>query len=143
MVTRALRHALRGIDAPCAVLDIEAFDANLESLASRADGLPVRLASKSLRVPAAIDRALSHPAFRGLLSFSLPEALLLHERGADDVVRSSAAAGPTGSSAAETTEPRHLSVTGFRAAGPARAPSAPCGDPRISAWSTAGPCGPS
>ena len=62
MVSRELRHALSGVDSPVAVIDLEAFDANIEALARRARGLPIRVASKSLRTPAAIDRALAHPA---------------------------------------------------------------------------------
>lgn len=86
MVSRELRHALRGIDVPAAVLDRDAFDTNLEALAVRAAGLPIRLATKSLRTPAAIERALSHPAYSGVLAYSLLEALILHDRGVSDIV---------------------------------------------------------
>ncbi|MGO3334624.1 MAG: amino acid deaminase/aldolase, partial [Brevibacterium aurantiacum] len=61
MVSRELRHALRGVEAPVAVIDLEAFDANVTALAQRAQGLPIRIATKSLRTPAAIERALAHP----------------------------------------------------------------------------------
>ncbi|WP_152347190.1 amino acid deaminase/aldolase [Brevibacterium sp. CFH 10365] len=86
MVSSGLRHALKGTCAPTAVVDLDAFDANLDALAERARGLPIRLATKSLRVPAAIDRALAHPAFSGVLAFSVPEALYLHARGVRDIV---------------------------------------------------------
>ncbi|GAA1526452.1 amino acid deaminase/aldolase [Brevibacterium permense] len=86
MVSSDLRRALKGTGAPTAVLDLDAFDANLDALAERARGLPIRLATKSLRVPAAIDRALAHPAFSGVLAFSVPEALFLHARGVRDIV---------------------------------------------------------
>src|SRR5699024_12690012 len=61
MVPSDLRLALDGIGAPTAVIDLAAFDSNLEALAKRARGLPIRVATKSLRTPAAIERALSHP----------------------------------------------------------------------------------
>ncbi|SDR96374.1 D-serine deaminase, pyridoxal phosphate-dependent [Brevibacterium siliguriense] len=86
MVSNGLRSALKGTGAPTAVIDLDAFDANLDALAERARGLPIRLATKSLRVPAAIDRALAHPAYSGVLAYSVPEALFLHDRGIRDIV---------------------------------------------------------
>lgn len=86
MVSSDLRRALNGTGAPTAVIDLDAFDANLDALAERARGLPIRVATKSLRVPAAIDRALAHPACAGVLSYSVPEALILHSRGVRDIV---------------------------------------------------------
>ncbi|WP_166974923.1 amino acid deaminase/aldolase [Brevibacterium atlanticum] len=86
MVSSDLRRALDGTGAPTAVIDLGAFDANLDALADRARGLPIRVASKSLRVPAAIERALAHPAYSGVLAYSVPEALALHARGIRDIV---------------------------------------------------------
>ena len=43
---------------PTYVVDLDAFDANAADLARRAGGKPIRVASKSLRVPALIARAL-------------------------------------------------------------------------------------
>ncbi|HCG56004.1 MULTISPECIES: amino acid deaminase/aldolase [Brevibacterium] len=86
MVSRELRHALRGVESPTAVLDLDAFDANVTALAQRAQGLPIRVASKSLRTPAAIDRALAHPGYSGVFAYSLPEALALHARGVRDIL---------------------------------------------------------
>jgi D-serine deaminase-like pyridoxal phosphate-dependent protein len=86
MVSSDLRRALDGTGAPTAVIDLGAFDANLDALAERARGLPIRVATKSLRVPAAIERALAHPAYSGVLSYSVPEALHFHARGVRDIV---------------------------------------------------------
>jgi len=47
------------LDPPFAVVDLDAFDANLTDLLRRARGVPLRLASKSLRVRALQDRALA------------------------------------------------------------------------------------
>ncbi len=69
------------------VVDLDAFDANAADLVRRADGKPVRLASKSLRIPALMQRALALPGFAGVLAYSLREALWLVREGiTDDVV---------------------------------------------------------
>lgn len=72
---------------PIAVVDLDAFDANAADLVRRAGGKPVRVASKSLRVPGLITRALAHDGFAGVLAFTVAEALWLHETGvSDDIV---------------------------------------------------------
>jgi D-serine deaminase-like pyridoxal phosphate-dependent protein len=72
---------------PIAVVDLDAFDANADDLARRAGGKPIRVASKSLRVPALVRRALAHDGFAGVLAYTLAEALWLHESGvSDDIV---------------------------------------------------------
>jgi len=72
---------------PIAVVDLDAFDANAADLARRAGGTPIRVASKSLRVPALLRRALSYDGFAGVLAYTVAEALWLHEQGvSDDVV---------------------------------------------------------
>jgi D-serine deaminase-like pyridoxal phosphate-dependent protein len=72
---------------PIAVVDLDAFDANADDLVRRAAGKPLRVASKSLRVPALIERALAHDGFAGVLAYTLAEALWLHEAGiSDDIV---------------------------------------------------------
>ncbi|GAB95221.1 D-serine deaminase-like pyridoxal phosphate-dependent protein [Kineosphaera limosa] len=69
--------ATAGLPAPLAVVDLDAFDANAEALVQRSLGVPIRVATKSVRCRALIDRALRRPGFAGLLAFSLPEALWL------------------------------------------------------------------
>ena len=72
---------------PLMVVDLDAFDANAADLARRAGGKPIRVASKSLRVPALIERALAHPGFHGVLAYTLREALWLEQQGiTDDIV---------------------------------------------------------
>jgi D-serine deaminase-like pyridoxal phosphate-dependent protein len=73
------------LDPPFALIDLDAFDANASDLLRRAGGVPLRLASKSLRVRALQDRA-SAAGFVGTLCFTLPEALWLAENGSDDLV---------------------------------------------------------
>lgn len=75
---------------PCAVVDLAAFDHNARLMASRvtAPGVTVRVATKSLRVPDLIRRALSSlgPRARGLMTYSAAETRWLAEHGFDDFV---------------------------------------------------------
>ena len=72
---------------PTVVVDLDAFDANAADLVRRAGGKPVRVATKSLRVPALARRALDRDGFAGVLAYALREALWLHREGlTDDVV---------------------------------------------------------
>lgn len=75
------------LPTPLMVVDLDAFDANAGALAQRAGGVPIRVASKSLRVPDLIRRALERPGFSGVLGFTVAEALWLEEQGvSDDIV---------------------------------------------------------
>lgn len=69
--------ATAGLPTPLAVVDLEAFEANAADLVRRANGTPIRVASKSLRVRALLERALQMPGFAGVLSYSVREALWL------------------------------------------------------------------
>jgi len=85
-----LAAALAGRDlppGPAYVVDLDAFDANAADLVRRAQGTPIRLASKSVRVPALLTRALAVPGFAGILGYTLAESLHLVQAGiTDDVV---------------------------------------------------------
>lgn len=86
---RALDHlrALEQHTAPLAYVDLDAFDANAASIVAQAGTLPVRVASKSVRVTELIDRALaSSPQFRGVMAFTVREALHVADQGIDDVL---------------------------------------------------------
>ncbi len=72
------------LDPPFAVVDLTAFDANAADLVRRASGVPIRVASKSLRCRYLIERALATPGYRGVMSYSLAEALWLHATGVSD-----------------------------------------------------------
>lgn len=71
----------RALPTPLMVVDLDAFDLNAADLVRRAGGKPVRVASKSVRVPHLLDRALGHDGIEGVLCFTLGEALWLYERG--------------------------------------------------------------
>ena len=77
--------AAAGRPAPLVVVDLAAFDANAAELLRRSHGRPVRLATKSVRVPALIERALSL-GFDGLMTYSVREAAWWAHHGADDVL---------------------------------------------------------
>lgn len=79
------REATRGLSAPLAVVDLDRFEANAADLLRRAGGLPVRLASKSVRVRPLVHRALEL-GFTGAMAYSLAEAIWLAEDGIDDVL---------------------------------------------------------
>src|SRR6516225_9982955 len=72
------------LDPPFAVVDLAAFDANARDLVRRAGGLPIRVASKSLRCRYLIERALARPGYRGVMCYSLPEALWLYATDTSD-----------------------------------------------------------
>src|SRR6516164_8324772 len=72
------------LDPPFAVVDLATFDANARDLVRRAGGLPIRVASKSLRCRYLIERVLARPGYRGVMCYSLPEALWLYATGTSD-----------------------------------------------------------
>src|SRR3954465_15239196 len=81
----ALNRATAALEPPFAVVDLDAFERNAADLLRRASGKPVRLASKSVRCRALIERALG-AGLQGILAFTLPEALWLAGHGHDDLV---------------------------------------------------------
>ncbi len=91
-LTEAVRAHGEPLRTPVLVVDLDAFDANADDLVRRAGGTPIRVASKSIRVPALIRRALDHGGFAGVLAFTLAEALWLE---ADDVADDIVVAYPT------------------------------------------------
>jgi D-serine deaminase-like pyridoxal phosphate-dependent protein len=76
-----LEAATAALDPPFAVVDLAAFEANADALVGRARGKPLRLASKSVRSRDLIARALARPGWRGVMAFTLPEAIWLVSTG--------------------------------------------------------------
>ncbi len=81
-----LECATEALQAPFALIDLDALRANAEDLERRAGGKPIRLASKSLRCRPLQERVLARAGFRGTLAYTLGEALWLASCGADDIV---------------------------------------------------------
>src|SRR5436853_6894619 len=82
----AVRGHAEPLPAPVFVVDLDAFDANAADLVRRAAGKPVRVASKSVRCRALLERVLARDGFRGIMSFTLAESLWLARSGFDDVL---------------------------------------------------------
>ncbi|MFE7766183.1 amino acid deaminase/aldolase [Streptomyces sp. NPDC057438] len=74
------------LDAPLAIVDLDAFDANADDLLRRAGGKPIRVASKSVRCRALLERVLARDGFEGIMSFTLAESLWLARSGFEDVL---------------------------------------------------------
>ncbi len=81
-----LQAATADLEPPFAVVDLEALRANTDDLARRAAGVPIRVASKSVRCRAILDRTLDRPEFAGLMAYALREAGWLAGQGHDDVL---------------------------------------------------------
>jgi D-serine deaminase-like pyridoxal phosphate-dependent protein len=81
-----LERATAELQAPFALVDLDAFWSNAAEMERRAGPKPIRLASKSVRCRALQERALARPGFQGTLAFTLPEALWLVECGAQDIL---------------------------------------------------------
>eukprot|EP00043_Microstomoeca_roanoka_P011419 m.107484 g.107484 ORF g.107484 m.107484 type:complete len:446 (-) comp15189_c0_seq2:13-1350(-) len=72
----------RKLTLPCVLVDLHSFDANCLSLAEKAERYrkTIRMATKSVRVPALIARALKlSRTFQGLMCYNAREALFLYE----------------------------------------------------------------
>ncbi|WP_407554050.1 amino acid deaminase/aldolase [Streptomyces sp. Pv4-95] len=80
--SRATAH----LDAPLAVVDLPAFDANAADLVRRSKGKPIRVASKSVRCRALLERVLARDGFAGIMSFTLGESLWLARSGFTDIL---------------------------------------------------------
>jgi len=81
----SLPDATAHLPVPVAAIDREALRHNAMDLLVRAGGIPIRVATKSVRVRAVLDAVLEIPGYRGLLAFTLAEALWLAEQH-DDIV---------------------------------------------------------
>ena len=89
--------ATADLDPPLAIVDLGAFDRNAADMTRRAalagygagnggrkGAVPIRVATKSLRCRYLIERALATPGYRGVMCYSLAEALWLHAVGTSD-----------------------------------------------------------
>lgn len=80
--------AIDGVPLPAALVDLRAFDQNLARLLApvRGAGKTLRIASKSVRVPALLRRALAAPGVRGVMTYAAKETLALAEDGFEDLL---------------------------------------------------------
>ncbi|MDR7172063.1 D-serine deaminase-like pyridoxal phosphate-dependent protein [Nocardia kruczakiae] len=87
----SLHAATADLDPPLAALDLSALRANAADLVRRARGVPIRVASKSVRCRAVLEEVLGpqltgRGGFAGIMSYSLREALWLAGHGARDIL---------------------------------------------------------
>lgn len=83
-----LTAATAPLDPPFGVIDRAALAYNAADLARRAGGVPIRVASKSIRVRGVLEAVLARPGFAGVLAYTLREALWLADsraRGGSDL----------------------------------------------------------
>ncbi|MFM9377555.1 alanine racemase [Gordonia sp. VNK21] len=85
-IDEAVREA--GLDAPVLALDRGALDHNIADLRRRAGGMPIRVATKSVRIRSVIADVLSRSGFHpGVLAYDVAEAhWLATESGIEDVL---------------------------------------------------------
>jgi D-serine deaminase-like pyridoxal phosphate-dependent protein len=76
-----LDRATAHLETPIAVVDLAAFDANAAAIERRAAGKPIRVASKSVRCRALLNRVLARPDWHGVMAYTLPEAIWLVRSG--------------------------------------------------------------
>jgi D-serine deaminase-like pyridoxal phosphate-dependent protein len=77
--------AVADVSGPVAAVHAGALRYNALDLVVRAGGVPIRVATKSVRVREVLDAVLALPGYRGILAYTLPEALWLADTH-DDIV---------------------------------------------------------
>lgn len=82
----AIVRALGELSLPAVVADLPSLWANADSLVRRANGLAIRISSKSVRCREVLRATLDRPGYQGILAFQLAEALWLHSQGFTDLV---------------------------------------------------------
>jgi len=82
-----LEQIFEELEAPFAFVDLDAMWDNAEAMLGRAGDKPIRVASKSLRCRAILERVLRRDErFAGLMTFTLPETLWLAETGFENLL---------------------------------------------------------
>lgn len=77
----------RKVSLPCAFLNEDALEKNIQTVIRLHKGKRVRIASKSLRSVAVMKKILrSHTCFQGIMCYSPIEVLFLIEQGFDDLL---------------------------------------------------------
>ena len=82
-----LEQIFEDVEAPFAFVDLDAMWSNAEEMLGRAGEKPIRVASKSVRCRALLERILRRDErFAGLMTFTLPETLWLAENGFENLL---------------------------------------------------------
>jgi len=84
---RYYREAFANRVMPFAFVDLELFDQNVRDIAKRAGNRTIRIASKSVRSISLLERILAaNPIYRGIMAYSVREAVFLSQQGFDDIL---------------------------------------------------------
>ncbi|MGX6605366.1 amino acid deaminase/aldolase [Micromonosporaceae bacterium Da 78-11] len=86
LLQKRLDRATGHLETPVAVVDLAPFDDNAAQLTARASGKPIRVASKSVRCRALLERVLARPGWHGVMAYTLREAIWLVRSGVTDDV---------------------------------------------------------
>jgi D-serine deaminase-like pyridoxal phosphate-dependent protein len=79
------REAFKGVAKPFAFVDLDYFDENVRNILKRAGNKKIRIASKSIRCVALMQRILSYsPQYQGIMSYCADETVFLSQAGLDD-----------------------------------------------------------
>ena len=82
-----IERAVGDLQAPFALVDLDAMWPNAGSMLARAAGKPIRVASKSVRCRPLLRAILERdPGFRGIMSFTAREMLFLAGHGFEDLL---------------------------------------------------------
>jgi D-serine deaminase-like pyridoxal phosphate-dependent protein len=82
----SLSAATADLETPYGAISAEALSSNVFDMLARANGKPIRVASKSVRVRSVLEAVLKVPGYAGVLAYTLPEALWLATTIPDVVV---------------------------------------------------------
>jgi D-serine deaminase-like pyridoxal phosphate-dependent protein len=82
----SLSAATADLETPYGAISVEALASNVYDMLARANGKPIRVASKSVRVRSVLEAVLKVPGYAGVLAYTLPEALWLATTIPDVVV---------------------------------------------------------
>ncbi|WP_188455184.1 amino acid deaminase/aldolase [Virgibacillus oceani] len=81
------KNALKEVSKPCAFLDMDILNQNINDIAEYSNYKNIRIASKSIRSVAVLKKILgSSPIFQGIMCYTADEALYLLDNDFDDLL---------------------------------------------------------
>jgi D-serine deaminase-like pyridoxal phosphate-dependent protein len=81
------KNVFKGLPMPFAFVDLDRFDDNVNAIVERAGAKQIRIATKSIRCVALMQRILKNSSqFQGVMAYSAQEAAWLSQLGFDDIL---------------------------------------------------------
>src|SRR5690242_15639102 len=78
------RTIFQGKSMPFAYVDLDLLDTNIKDILKRANGMPIRVASKSVRCVAILKHIFAaNSAFQGVMCYTAMEAVHLSQQGGE------------------------------------------------------------